>query len=41
LPPVPLFDVVLCDSTQATAIAEARRGEWFIIQGPPSKDISG
>jgi hypothetical protein len=22
LPPVPLFDVVLCDSTQATAIAE-------------------
>lgn len=29
------FDVVPCDPTQATAIAEARRGESYIIQGPP------
>src|SRR4029077_12327652 len=39
LPPVPSlderFDVVPCDPTQATAIAEARRGESYIIQGPP------
>lgn len=39
LPPVPeldeRFDVVPCDPTQATAIAEARRGESYIIQGPP------
>ena len=33
--PVRWFDVVPCDSTQSTAIAEARRGESFIIQGPP------
>jgi predicted DNA-binding WGR domain protein len=39
LPTVPSlderFDVVPCDPTQATAIAEARRGESYIIQGPP------
>lgn len=39
LPPVPSleerFDVVTCDPTQATAIAEARRGGSYIIQGPP------
>lgn len=39
LPPAPTlderFDVVPCDPTQATAIAEARRGESYIIQGPP------
>jgi len=39
LPPVPSleerFDVVPCDPTQATAIAEARRSESYIIQGPP------
>src|SRR5437764_12492795 len=39
LPPLsPLddrFDVVLCDPTQATAIAEARQGRSYIIQGPP------
>ena len=39
LPPVPSleerYDVVPCDPTQATAIAEARRGESYIIQGPP------
>ncbi len=29
------FDVVPCDPTQATAVAEARRGESYIIQGPP------
>ncbi len=29
------FDVVACDPTQATAIAEARDGESYIIQGPP------
>jgi hypothetical protein len=29
------FDVVPCDPTQATAIAEARRGASYIIQGPP------
>ncbi|HEY2837763.1 MAG TPA: AAA domain-containing protein, partial [Pirellulales bacterium] len=29
------FDVVPCDPTQATAIAEARRGGNYIIQGPP------
>jgi len=29
------FDVVNCDPTQATAIAEARRGTNYIIQGPP------
>ena len=28
-------DVVSCDPTQATAIAEARRGVSYIIQGPP------
>ena len=39
LPPVPSleerYEVVPCDPTQATAIAEARRGESYIIQGPP------
>ncbi|MBL8855760.1 MAG: DUF4011 domain-containing protein, partial [Planctomycetaceae bacterium] len=39
LPTVPAiadrFDVVPCDPTQATAIAEARRGTSYIIQGPP------
>jgi hypothetical protein len=39
LPPAPpleeRFDVVLCDPTQATAIAEARLGTSYIIQGPP------
>jgi hypothetical protein len=39
LPPVPAlherFDVVPCDPTQATAVAEARRGNSYIIQGPP------
>ena len=29
------FDVVPCDPTQAIAIAEARRGDSYIIQGPP------
>lgn len=29
------FDVVPCDPTQATAIAEARLGTSYIIQGPP------
>ncbi|HND52321.1 MAG TPA: DUF4011 domain-containing protein, partial [Pirellulaceae bacterium] len=29
------FDVVPCDPTQATAIAEARRGASYLIQGPP------
>jgi predicted DNA-binding WGR domain protein len=29
------FDVVLCDPTQTTAIAEARLGTNYIIQGPP------
>jgi predicted DNA-binding WGR domain protein len=29
------YDVVPCDPTQAIAIAEARRGESYIIQGPP------
>ena len=39
LPAVPplaeRFDVVPCDPTQSTAIAEARRGASYIIQGPP------
>lgn len=39
LPPTPplaeRFDVVSCDPTQATAIAEARGGGNYIIQGPP------
>ena len=39
LPPAPpleeRFDVVPCDPTQATAIAEARLGTSYIIQGPP------
>ncbi|MBL8888464.1 MAG: DUF4011 domain-containing protein [Planctomycetaceae bacterium] len=39
LPTVPAladrFDVVPCDPTQATAIAEARAGRSYIIQGPP------
>jgi hypothetical protein len=39
LPPVPpleeRFDVVSCDPTQATAIAEARGGGSYIVQGPP------
>lgn len=39
LPTVPpltdRFDVVPCDPTQATAIAEARAGRSYIIQGPP------
>jgi predicted DNA-binding WGR domain protein len=29
------FDVVPCDPTQATAVAEVRRGGSYIIQGPP------
>jgi len=29
------FDVVPCDPTQSTAIAEARHGGSYIIQGPP------
>ncbi len=29
------YDVVPCDPTQATAIAEARGGKSYIIQGPP------
>ncbi|MCH7726791.1 MAG: DUF4011 domain-containing protein, partial [Planctomycetes bacterium] len=29
------FDVVACDPTQATAIAEATQGKSYIIQGPP------
>ncbi len=39
LPQVPPLadrhDVVLCDPTQATAIAEARSAKSYIIQGPP------
>lgn len=39
LPQVPplaeRFDVLPCDPTQASAIAEARRGDSYIIQGPP------
>ncbi len=36
--PLPLddrYDVVPCDPTQATAIAEARIGSSYIVQGPP------
>ncbi len=29
------YDVVPCDPTQATAIAEARAGNSYIVQGPP------
>lgn len=29
------YDVVPCDPTQATAIAQARAGKSYIIQGPP------
>jgi predicted DNA-binding WGR domain protein len=29
------FDVIRCDPTQATAVAQARAGESYIIQGPP------
>ncbi len=38
LEPPPLderYDVVPCDPTQATAIAEANAGKSYIIQGPP------
>ena len=38
LDPPPLderYDVVPCDPTQATAIAEANAGKSYIIQGPP------
>lgn len=38
LPPLELADqhlVILCDATQASAIARARTGASYIIQGPP------
>ena len=35
LPLAERFDVVPCDPTQSTAIAEARQGVNYIIQGPP------
>jgi hypothetical protein len=34
LPLAERFDVVLCDPTQTTAVAEARLGTNYIIQGP-------
>ena len=39
LPPTPplsdRYDVVPCDPTQATSIAQARAGSSYIVQGPP------
>lgn len=35
IPPTPLLQVVPCDPSQASAIAQARTGAHFIIQGPP------
>jgi predicted DNA-binding WGR domain protein len=35
LPLAERFDVVACDPTQGTAVAQARRGRSYIVQGPP------